>query len=177
MIDAPRIIVISGLPGAGKSSVARLLAEQFPRAAHIEADVPQKMIVSGASWPDPELTPESERQLRLRAAHGCQLADSFAAAGFCALLDDIFIGDRIKHLRADLRTQPFHFVMLNPSLATLRTRNASRAKRDAFHQSSALFDVVQSQTARIGLWVDTSTLDAAETVERIVASLSRAVVE
>jgi len=38
----------------------------------------------GACWPYPELTPESERQLRLRVTNGCALADSFVAAGFCA---------------------------------------------------------------------------------------------
>ena len=148
LIEAGRVIVISGLPGAGKSTVARLLAQQFRRAAHIEADALQRMIVSSASWPDPELTPESERQLRLRATHGCLLADSFAAAGFDAVLDDIFIGDRIEHLRADLRARPFYFVMLNPSLQTLRTRNATRAKTDAYHQSEPLYPIVQSQTPR-----------------------------
>jgi predicted kinase len=177
VIEPPRVIVISGLPGAGKSSVAHLLAQQFPRAVHVEADVLQNMIVSGASGPDSDLSPESERQLRLRATHGCQLADSFARAGFCAVLDDIFIGDRIDHLRTDLHTRPFHFVMLNPSLPALRTRNATRTKRDAYHQSERLFDVVQSQTAWIGLWLDTSALDAAQTVEKILATLSSAVVD
>ena len=171
-----RVIVVSGLPGAGKSSVSRALAQRFERGAHIEADTLQKMIVSGASWPDPEITPESERQLRLRVTHGCRLADSFAAAGFCAVLDDIFIGDRIDHLRADLVTRPFHFVMLNPSLDALRHRNATRDKRDVFHQSQQLHPVVQSKSQRIGLWLDTSGLSEAQTVERIYVSLSEAVV-
>ncbi len=109
--------------------------------------------------------------------HGCQLADSFAAAGFCAVLDDIFIGERIEHLRADLHTGPFHFVMLSPSRQTLMERNASRAKSDAFHQSERLFEIVQSQTTRIGLWLDTSALDAAQTVEKILAGLSSAVAD
>ena len=78
------VIVVSGLPGAGKSSISRALAQRFERGAHVEADTPQKMIVSGACWPYPELTPESERQLRLRVTNGCALADSFVAAGFCA---------------------------------------------------------------------------------------------
>jgi adenylate kinase family enzyme len=55
------VIVVSGVPGAGKSSVSRALAQRFEHGAHIEADTLQKMIVSGASWPDPELTPESAR--------------------------------------------------------------------------------------------------------------------
>ncbi len=171
-----RVIVVSGVPGAGKSSVSRALAQRFERGAHIEADALQNMIVSGASWPDPELTPESERQLRLRVTNGCHLADSFAAAGFCAVLDDIFIGARIDHLCADLLMRPFHFVMLNPSLDALRHRNATRDKRDAFSQSQQLHAVVQSKTQRIGLWLDTSALSQAQTIERIYASLSEALV-
>jgi len=174
--ETGRVIVVSGVPGAGKSSIARALAQRFQRGAHIEADTLQKMIVSGASWPDPELTSESERQLRLRVTNGCRLADSFAAAGFCAVLDDIFVGDRIDHLRADLVSRPFHFVMLNPSLDALRQRNATRDKRDVFYQSEQLYPVVQSQTQRIGLWIDTSWLDEAQTVERIVTSLAQALV-
>ena len=35
------IVVISGLPGSGKNTTARLLARRLPRAAHIEADALQ----------------------------------------------------------------------------------------------------------------------------------------
>jgi cytidylate kinase len=170
-----RVIVVSGVPGAGKSTVAHGLAQRFERGAHIEADTLQKMIVAGASWPDPQLTPEAERQLRLRVTNGCRLADSFAAAGFCAVLDDIFVADRVDHLRADLATRPFCFVMLNPSLDALRRRNAQRAKRDVFHQARYLHPIVQ-QTQRIGLWIDTSELDVLQTIERILASLDEAAV-
>jgi chloramphenicol 3-O-phosphotransferase len=166
------IIVISGLPGAGKSTVARLLAERYPRAAYIEADAVQRMIVSGGEWPDPRLNPESERQLRLRVSNGCLLARSFANAGFVALLDDIYIGDRITHLREDLNGIAFEFVMLNPSLDELRRRNAGRAKRDAFAQAKHLYDVVQSGTERVGLWLDTSDTTAAATATAIAAALS-----
>ncbi len=176
MTNTGRVIVVSGVPGAGKSSVAKLVAQRFELGAHIEADTLQRMIVSGASWPDPQLTPESERQLRLRVMNGCRLADSFAKAGFCAVLDDIFIGDRIEHLLADLATRPFYFVMLNPSLESLRSRNASRIGRDAFYQARSLYPVLQ-QTRPIGLWLDTTALDPPQTVDQIFALLERAAIE
>ncbi len=63
----PTILVISGTQGAGKSTVARLLAARFERGAWVSADALQRMIVAGGRWPeDRTMSPEAERQLRLR---------------------------------------------------------------------------------------------------------------
>lgn len=42
----PGIIVLTGIMAAGKSTVARLLAQRFVRGVYIEADALQRMIVS-----------------------------------------------------------------------------------------------------------------------------------
>jgi gluconate kinase len=172
-----RVIVDSRLPGAGKSTIARALAARFPRAAHVEADRLQRMIVSGGRWPASHLDAESERQLRLRLSNVCLLAGSFARGGFVAVVDEICIGRRFDDLRDEIEA-PFHFVMLNPDLSTLAARNRGRAERnekiDAFRQSQSLWDVVQHDTARLGLWLDTSAMDAAATVDAILARIDDA---
>jgi adenylate kinase family enzyme len=33
------VFIISGVPGSGKTTVARMLATRFERAAHIESDL------------------------------------------------------------------------------------------------------------------------------------------
>ena len=50
MNEVPEIWLITGIPGAGKSTVARLLAESFERAAYIEGDVLRGFVVSGGAW-------------------------------------------------------------------------------------------------------------------------------
>lgn len=41
------MISIAGLPGAGKTTVARRLAEGFSRSVHLEVDQLRKMVVRG----------------------------------------------------------------------------------------------------------------------------------
>jgi adenylate kinase family enzyme len=48
------------MPGAGKSTTAALLASRLPRAAHVEADQLQQIILGGGEWPDSGAVPSEE---------------------------------------------------------------------------------------------------------------------
>ena len=64
---SPIAVLVTGIPGSGKTTVARTLARRLTRAAHIEVDVLQAMIVAGGLWPDQSPREEAMRQLALRA--------------------------------------------------------------------------------------------------------------
>jgi broad-specificity NMP kinase len=161
------IYLISGLPGAGKSSVSYRLAKRFERGVHIEADLVQQMIVVGSVWPEWEPREEAMRQFDLRRRNVSMLADSFFDAGFTPVIDDIVIGSRIDEYVSGLQGRPLLFVMLVPRPDVVRKREMSR-KKYVFDRWAHLDDVIRRETPRVGLWLDTSDMSADETVDAIL---------
>ncbi|MBD0709789.1 MULTISPECIES: AAA family ATPase [unclassified Streptomyces] len=167
---APGVVLLSGIPGSGKSTVAAALAARFAAAAHIEVDGLQSLIVSGGRWPTPEGDPEADRQIFLRARNACLLADSFAAAGFLPVIDDVVV--RRSHLdfyRASLRTAALHPVFLVPGPAKARERNDARHKR-LTTDWSFLHEAMLAELPDVGVRVDSAELTVEETVDAVLAA-------
>jgi predicted kinase len=83
--------MINGIPGAGKSSVARTLARRVERGVHIEGDRLQEFILSGSVHPGGQPADEEARQIHLNVRNQCLLARSFAEAGFVPVIDYVVV--------------------------------------------------------------------------------------
>ncbi|MFF5773402.1 AAA family ATPase [Streptomyces californicus] len=163
-------VLLMGVPGSGKSTVAAALAARFAAAAHIEVDALQQLIVSGGRWPSPERDEEADRQIFLRARNACLLAGSFVTAGFLPVIDDVVV--RRAHLdfyRARFTEGPLHPVILAPGAAKAMERNLARDKR-LTTDWSPLDTVMRAELADAGAWIDNADLTVAETVEAVLSA-------
>jgi predicted kinase len=174
------IYLITGPMAAGKSTVARLLAERFERGVHLEGDFFRRSIVSGRVEMAPDASPEADEQLRLRYSLAATAADVYCQAGFTVALEDIAAGRSLAEYRVLIRSRPCYVVVLMPSLETVAAREAARQRKGYTHWTvEELYESFAASTPRIGLWLETSDQTAEETVDEILArtpSVTRPVV-
>src|SRR6478735_4016188 len=164
-------VLVTGAPGAGKSTVTRLVAAALSRSALVRGDEVSRLVVSGHVWALGEPADEASRQTRLCNDNIVALATNFVKAGFTPLLDWI-VPDRaqLDVFTDGLGPLGLRLVVLDPGGETCRARNEQRAPEEQF-----FFDGHEELTATmrdgfgdLGWWFDTSGLTPEETAERIV---------
>jgi ADP-ribose pyrophosphatase YjhB (NUDIX family)/chloramphenicol 3-O-phosphotransferase len=184
------VIILNGPPGAGKSTVARLLCGRFPHAAHVDTDLLRAMVVTGQIGPaaasgytDFEHAPaearEARRQLDVAALNAATVARNFAVAGFTAVIDGVLeYREELDVILACLGGLNVAFVTLLPDIETVQSRDAGRDPASHVGQRALeLHRIMAANGETRGLRLDTSRLSAEETVEVVVQRLDDAMVQ
>lgn len=160
------------MPGAGKTSVADLLARRLPKAARLSGDVIAGMVLGGRVWALGEPADEARRQVELTNRNLAMLANNFASAGFTAVIETV-IPDRLQleSLIAALDPVPM-LVVLSPGVAVCQSRNATRHEQERweFAGYEELEAGMRSEFGELGWWMDTADLTTEQTVKQIVSS-------
>lgn len=161
---AGRVVIFCGIPGSGKTSVARLVAAGSGRAVHLQTDSVRGMI------PNPDYSPEESEFV-----YGACVAAARAAldAGYDVVLDGTFGSRRRREgVLAALggRCDDVRFVRVVCDEETALRRNMERERTvppEKLRGISSSFEPLPG-----ALEVDTSRLTPEEAAERVLAALS-----
>jgi adenylate kinase family enzyme len=170
----PEVLILTGPPGAGKSTVAEALAERYDRVAHVPVDAIHDFITPTGHvrpWGAPAAW---KRQRALLTRQACALAANFLDERFAVIIDDVVTEK--AHLDAYIEgLKPtgaaVHFVRLLPALDVCLARNRSRRQNERLvpkRIETVYADFVTNGDIG-GATIDSSDLSPYETADRLQA--------
>lgn len=170
------VIILSGSPGAGKTTIAHPLAEQYPLAVHLHTDDFWRAIVSGAIAP---YLPEADSQNQTVVAVAAGAAFGFAAGGYTTIVDGVVGPWMLHHYRKCNRRYPavtLHYVVLRPDRQTALVRAQQRTAPGALADEGPILELWDQFTDLAPYEhhaIDTSDLDVDASVATVRTAIER----
>lgn len=168
------IIVLTGPPGSGKSTIAGHVARTYRQGVHLHTDDFWHAIVAGAIPPH---RPEADDQNHTVLDVIAEAAFTYATGGFTTVVDGIVGPWMLHHFQARMDLQPripVHYIVLFPNREATLSRATSRKGPNALTDRQPILDL-WDQFADLGQLnshaFDTSDETAAETARRVLLAV------
>ena len=123
------IIILSGEPGVGKSTIAKLLCKKLNKSIFISIDVIRHLVVAG--YVDPAISPwiQFEEQFNLANDAVLAIAKLYAKKGFIPVIEGVILSPQHKYFQKKLKEFRLQTFLLEESNLTLKMRKLNRRKK------------------------------------------------
>lgn len=158
------IYIVTGPPGAGKSTLCDELAKRFDRGFHLHCDDIYNMVKGGykAPWDD---TDDALKNLMFNASH--KLIETYSASGFHITVDYVFSLSQLQSFISKL-SEPLVLTVLLPSL----NANLERDKNRKWTIGNDLVSQYHQEFSEIKVFhrfvIDTSSIEPKELADTIL---------
>lgn len=159
------ILIITGPPAAGKSTIGPLLANRLARCAVIDVDWLRRMVAQPHSAPWRGTA--GMAQLRLGTRNACAVARNCADAEFAVVILDVLTDETADIYQTELADLKPKIVLLLPVLTEALQRNQTRGQFLTDAEVELLY-TWQEQLTIYDQKIDNTALAAEEVVRQLL---------
>lgn len=164
------MIVIAGPPAAGKTTVAEMLADKYPKSAQFSVDTIRHFI-KGGNIPPWETGDAAEKQIKLGDAIVGDIVKRYVDSGYVVILDGVYSDEDLEEYRSQF--SEVHGFLLLPPLDVLRDRDGNRDEYIRMpHRLEPLHKAYSEQDNKLFETIDNSGQSVEETVDYIYQVVS-----
>lgn len=170
-----KVIIITGTPGVGKTSISRKVASKIEKSIVVSVDTIREMVISSYQSPatftwNKELTTQGE----LAREAASKVVDVYYKNGFTVIIDDIVYGEYQLFWQRKLFLKRKTFFLLTQNINTILKRNNTRKKNKILKKNIILY--LYRKFAQIDLstkFIKIENRTQSETVQKIITYLSK----
>jgi deoxyadenosine/deoxycytidine kinase len=169
------IIFITGMAGAGKSTVGRLVARHFPKSLFIQVDELRAKMVKGYARPEGGIfTEEAIQQFQMARSTAIYMARLYANQGVDVVIDDVCAPPNFLEQYAALFEIPdVHRVLLYPRAAVVIERIKQRGGPwEHIKYVPAIYSYVDSMSKVGWIVLDSSDWTIEQTVNEVLSNIA-----
>lgn len=169
------IIFITGMAGAGKSTVGRQLARRFPKCLFIQVDELREKMVKGYATPEGGVfTEEVMKQFQMARSTAIYMARLYADQGVNVIIDDVCVPSNFADQYAVLFEIPeVQRVLLYPKASVVVERITHRGgPMEHINYVPMIYDFLDSMPKDGWIVLDSSEWTVEQTVNEVLSSIA-----